>query len=394
MYKIGSLKSILEKENLSFIFACTCVIIMPIYVRYIPPIMVLWGLSRILESWKNRTCYLRFKDFETWLFILFIVFYFWELIGISYSDNTKTGWNILFSRLSLVLFPFVLVIPGEKVLRNIKFLLKLFAGSTAFFILVCFFYAFYKSISFQNGILVFYQHPPEAYWISYFFGSYFAVYQHPSYLALYVILSVLISFESWFDKNLRIPGRVVWLMTGIFLLISIYFLSSRSGLLTAIILFPVYFFYKLKRKRKGVIITLSILVVLFALFPIIRSNERVKIGLNAISEGSLKQKAIQDGRVIIWRSALRIIKDNLIFGVGIGDVKTEMKKEYLRVGDQELIVKYYNVHNQFLEVLVENGIIGLIFFLALMGYMLRIAIYEKNFIYGLFLIIILVFCTV
>lgn len=389
MYKVGTLKSILEKETLSFIFACACIIILPVYVWYIPPFMILWGLSRILECRRNRIHPFRLNGYPTWLFILFIVFYFWQLVGIIYSDNIKTGWNIFFSRLSLFLFPFVLVIPGEKILRNVKLLLKLFAGSTTLFILCCFVHAFYKSISFQNGILVFNQHPPEGYWMSYFYGSYFSINQHPSYLAMYVIVSVFIAFESWLDKKIKIFGRVVWLMIGIFLLISIYFLSSRSGILSTVLLVPIYFFYKLK--RKGLIITLSILVILFALLPIIRTNERVKLGLDAISNGSFEQNAIQDGRVIIWRSALRIIRNNLIFGVGIGDVKTELMKEYQRVGDQDLIEKNYNVHNQFLEVLLENGVIGLMFFLAILGYMLTIMFYEKNLLYGLFLMMIIIF---
>jgi O-antigen ligase len=389
------MKSIPEKETLSFIFACTCVIILPIYVWYIPPFMVLWGLSRILECRTNRIHHFRLNSYPTWLFILFMVFYFWQLIGIIYSDNVKTGWNIFFSRFSLFLFPFVLVIPGEKILNNVKLLLKLFAGSTTLFILCCFVYAFYKSISFQNGILIFNQHPPEGHWLSYFYGSYFSINQHPSYLSMYVIVSIFIAFESWFDKNQKIHGRVAWLMIGVFLLISIYFLSSRSGILTIVLFVPIYFFYKLKGKVKvkwkGLIIVLSILVIIFVLFPIIRSNERVKIGIDAISNGSIKQNAIKDGRVIIWRSALRIIRSNLIFGVGIGDVKTELMKEYQKVGDQDLIENKYNVHNQFLEVLLENGIIGLLFFLLILGYMLSIMIYEKNLLYGLFLMMMFIF---
>lgn len=391
MYKIGSLKVILEKETLSFVFACTCVIILPFYVWYYPPFMILWGLSRVLEFRKNKIQNIRLNDYPTLLFILFILFYFWQLAGIIYSDNTKLGWNIFFSRLSLFLFPFVLVIPGKKVLRNIKLLLKLFAGSTTLFILCCFVYAFYKSISFQNGIFIYNPHPPEEYWTSYFFGSYFSINQHPSYLVMYVIISVFIAFESWFDKNLKLLVRVLWLLTSFLLLSSIYFLSSRSGILSAVLLVPIYFFYKLKLKGKGLIIALSIFVILFALFSVIRTNERVKIGIDSISNGSFKQNAIKDKRIIIWHSALRIIRNNLIFGVGIGDVKTELLKEYHRVGDQELINKIYNVHNQFLEVLLEDGIIGLSFFLTILGCM-GISIFdEKNLLYGLFLMMMIVF---
>jgi len=289
------------------------------------------------------------------------------------------------------LFPFVLVIPGERVLKNVKLLLKLFAGSTALFILFCFLYSFYRSVSFQNGLLVYNPHPLEGYWMSYYYGSYLSVNQHPSYLSMYVIISVFIALESWFDKKLKITERIAWLVISVSLLIPIYFLSSRSGILTIILLVPIYFFFKFRKKRKGLILVLSILLILVALYPIIHSNERVKLVLNEVSDGSLKQKAIQDGRVIIWRSALSIVKNNLVFGVGIGDGRTELLKEYKKIGNKDLIENNYNVHNQFLEILLENGIIGLIFFLAILVCMVTIIFFNKNLLYGMFVIMMLVF---
>ena len=381
----------LEKEILSFIFACSCVIILPIYVWFLPPLMVLWGTSRILESHQKGTLQFPLNNYLTWLFILFIISYLWQLVSITYSDNIKLGWNNLFSRLSLLLFPFVLVIPGERVLKNVKLLLKLFAGSTALFILFCFLYSFYRSVSFQNGLLVYNPHPLEGYWMSYYYGSYLSVNQHPSYLSMYVIISVFIALESWFDKKLKITERIAWLVISVSLLIPIYFLSSRSGILTIILLVPIYFFFKFRKKRKGLILVLSILLILVALYPIIHSNERVKLVLNEVSDGSLKQKAIQDGRVIIWRSALSIVKNNLVFGVGIGDGRTELLKEYKKIGNKDLIENNYNVHNQFLEILLENGIIGLIFFLAILVCMVTIIFFNKNLLYGMFVIMMLVF---
>lgn len=397
MIKADSLKSILKKEYLSFIFACACVIIMPLHVQFIPPFMVMWGMSRILELWMNKCFRLKMYGSSFHLFILFMVFYLWQLVGIIYSHNVNIGWNIFFSRLSLFLFPFVLIVPGEKVLKNVKLLLKLFAISTTLFILFCFINAFYKSISFQNGVFIFYPHPPEAKWLSYFYGSYFSIIQHPSYLAMYVILSVFIAFESWFEKDLKSVIRIFWLILSVFLLISIYFLSSRSGIISIVLLIPFYLIFRLIGKAKvkanwqRITVFISVLFISFALFQITRLNDRMKSGINSISDGSYKQAAIRDGRVIIWHSALKIIRENAVFGVGIGDVKDELMKEYQIAGNKDLIEKRYNVHNQFLEIAVESGLIGLLFFLTLMGYMIRTAFKTKNILYSLFLIMIIIF---
>ncbi len=211
--------------------------------------------------------------------------------------------------------------------------------------------------------------------------------QHPSYLAMYVIMSVFISFESWFDTSLRMKKRIGWLVNGIFLLISLYFLSSRSGLLAVVVLIPVYFFLKVY-KRKKLITGFAILILLLILFFVVRTNERVSIGMDEISKESFFQR---DGRISIWESAIHLIRHNLILGVGIGDVKAELMKEYQRRGDQNLIENHYNVHNQYLEILLENGIIGLILFLSILGVMFYIAFSERNILYCLFIIMMVIF---
>lgn len=251
--KPESFKSILENEILSFVFACSCFIMLPIHVQYMPPFMVLWGLSRILELNRTKINNDLLREYPFRLFALFIAFYLWQLVGLFYSVNKIPGLNNFLSRLSLFLFPFVLVIPGRRVLKNIELLLRIFAVSTAIFILCCFIYACFRSITFQNGSFLFNPHLPKEPWLSYFYGSYFSINQHPSYLSMYVIISLFIACESLFDKGLKAFKKIFWLAIGLVLLISIYFLSSRSGIICVIIFMPPYLLCKLigRAKRKN-----------------------------------------------------------------------------------------------------------------------------------------------
>jgi O-antigen ligase len=204
---------------------------------------------------------------------------------------------------------------------------------------------------------------------------------------MYVIISGFISFESWVDTSLRMKKRIGWLVNGIFLMISLYFLSSRSGLLAVVVLIPVYLFLKVY-KRKKLIAGFAILILLSILFLVVRTNERVSIGMDEISKESFFQR---DGRIYIWESAIHSVRHNLILGVGIGDVKAELMKEYQLLGDQNLIQNRYNVHNQYLEILLENGIIGLTLFISIMIFMFYIAFTERNVLYGLFIIMMVIF---
>lgn len=143
----------------------------------------------------------------------------------------------------------------------------------------------------------------------------------------------------------------------------------------------------------GYFITLAVVAISFVFFSLLSTNDRVKLGLKAISNDTLKQSAIKDGRPIIWRSAIQVIRNHLIFGVGIGDVKTELMTEYQKTGNKDLIEKQYNVHNQFLEILLEDGMVGLLLFMALVIFMFWIAFSRKSVLYLLFLVMIILFFT-
>jgi O-antigen ligase len=391
VYNILKLKQLLNNGTLVFGAAVMVVVIMPLYIWYSPPFMVAWGVLWIMQCWSNN-------DFRTvsfgryrLLLFFFVTFYLWQLIGVFYSENVKLGWSMLFTRFSFLLFPLVFTTPGNEIEKRGAILLKLFAGSTTLNILICFGYAIYRSISVSDGILTFNPHPPEAYWMSFFYGTLFSINQHPSYLSMYVIISAFISLESWSEHKPANFLRHGWLFLALLLFVSLYLLSSRSGLIAAAILIPVYFFSKIRAKwtRTGIIVAASLLFVVSVLM--VSTNERMRYAISEISKGSIKQLVQQDGRVAIWQSSLHLIRENLIFGVGTGDVRQELVKEYSMQGEENLVINQYNAHNQFLEVLLENGLIGLLIFGSLIILMIRIAINERRLLYGLFIIMILIF---
>lgn len=209
---------------------------------------------------------------------------------------------------------------------------------------------------------------------------------------MYALLSVFICFESWFDYSIKLTNRVYWLIIGSLLLISQYFLSSRAGILISLILVPFYLiitFNRLGKKRNGL---LWILLTMIALLPVIVKNQRIDYIYDSVFhkrvgyyEGKL------DPRFLIWKSGLKIAKENLLFGVGIGDVRSELVQEYKRIGEENMAKERFNAHNQFLEVLLENGIIGLTLFISIFILMFYIALSDKNHLFELFILMIFIF---
>ncbi len=127
------------------------------------------------------------------------------------------------------------------------------------------------------------------------------------------------------------------------------------------------------------------------MFSIAKQNNRVKLSIEGVSNGNIDKTLKDDPRLLIWKSALGVIRKNFVLGVGTGDATEELKEEFLARGYRNGFYDNLNAHNQFLDILLENGLIGLILFLAILGYMLYIAINQKNLLLGLFIFTTIIF---
>lgn len=386
-----NLSNHLKSGQLTFFTSIAVLVILPVHVQFLPPFMIAWGLAWIFENYSEFYRIRNSGEAYKVLFVLFIVYYIWQIVGLIYSTDTELGFLNLFGRLSLVMFPLVLISPGEMIKSRIKILLRTFALGTFLFMFFCFCFALYRSVQFQDGSFIFNPHVPEYPWLSYFYGSDLVISQHPTYIAMYVLLSAFFCFEAWFDYSLKIKIRIWWLFVGIMLLISQYFLSSRAGILISLVLVPAYFVRKFKTLKRKRIALIGIILFIIILLPLILKNWRVDSLYNSLFNKQVNHESREGDRLIIWRSAISIARQNLLFGVGIGDVRTELSRHYEKIGEENLAKEKFNAHNQFLEVLVENGIIGLIIFIALFIGMVFIAISDKNILYGMFILMIFMF---
>ena len=79
-------------------------------------------------------------------------------------------------------------------------------------------------------------------------------------------------------------------------------------------------------------------------------------------------------RTILWDNALDLIKNNLLFGLGnpkSNGVEGWLTMSYWSDMDMKLIDTYFIAHNQFLEILINGGLISFIPFLIAMIYVVK-----------------------
>jgi hypothetical protein len=91
-----------------------------------------------------------------------------------------------------------------------------------------------------------------------------------------------------------------------------------------------------------------------------------------------------------WRIGWNLFKDNMILGVGTGDVNDEYRKQY-RKDKSELIYKFRNrAHNQFLTILISFGIFGFILFVGSLVFPFFNSSLSTNILYLFFFILMIV----
>jgi O-antigen ligase len=388
--KTLKIKNIIQDGWLSFFCCLLSVIILPAYVHYLPPIMILWGLAWLIENKLTFTGKMFINKNATILFFLFIILYLWQICGLFLADSLNSGFERIFKRLSFLLFPLVLFYPGDRIIRNIKIITRVFAIATLGYAIYCLGNAFYESLAFSNGTWLFNPHPPIYDYENYFYSYRLSEPVHPSYMSIYIVLSLLVSLESLFDKSLKLIRRILWSIVIAVLLIVLYLLSSRAGFLAACIAIPVFLLIKLYNRLPR-IVTIVLVIGLAASFVFVaRKNTRINYFLESISSEKISEVLEKDIRYTLWKSAFNIIKENTLLGVGTGDASNELKKEFTSNGYVDGFYENLNVHNQYFEILLENGIIGLAIFLSLLGFMIYIAIKQRNLIYGAFILIMMI----
>jgi O-antigen ligase len=154
---------------------------------------------------------------------------------------------------------------------------------------------------------------------------------------------------------------------------------------------PLYFLLKFKDRVISWILYITVSFLVAGFIIVAGTNERFSNDLEKISSDTLESAIQQDVRFTIWKSALALFRQNPISGVGTGDASSELKKEFKSLGYENGYYDDLNAHNQFIEILLENGVIGLILFLSIIGYMIFIAWSDRNILYGLFIILTIIF---
>jgi O-antigen ligase len=96
-------------------------------------------------------------------------------------------------------------------------------------------------------------------------------------------------------------------------------------------------------------------------------DDTKKSGIQQLNEYAMLGRI--DARTQVWISAVEVIRERPVFGVGTGDIKTALMTKYIKHDFPLPQKKHLNAHNQFLQVAVTLGFVGLAVFLAFLVFL-------------------------
>ena len=338
--------------------------------RILSPVIGLFLLVNLLSHpWQERVRY--FKKRKKYI-LSFIALYVVTALGLLYTSDIQSGISDLEVKMSLFLFPAIIITSDVINKFTVYGLLRTFIVGVVIASVFLYILAIVKYYNTGNPEVFYYKH--------------FSHYLHPTYFAMYVnfaIASLLVLIFHFRDR-IKVGDFIVLS----FLMITVYQLASRTGVVVLILLLIYAFFYLVfprLRLRKTLYALFAVLLITIAVVYPTKEITRVK------KEISVENKESSFGvRLAMWQASKKIIKENFLFGVGTGDVSRVMQKEFAEEKLIKAVRENLNIHNQFLQTQVALGLPGLLALLLALFLPFATSIRKGRFFYPLFLLILLV----
>ena len=283
------------------------------------------------------------------LFLLYSIAY--------YRDFHLFSVKIFEQKASLIAFPlifFSLELNKSYIIKVLKTFV--YGCFTAYITLLII--ALYKSLDFSTfnftPILNDYVGKEYDYFqVHYFFGKLFANDFHGTYLSVYFLFSIIIIhlFKNEFSVKIK---YLLYICFGAFIF-QIFSIFSLIMLLLIVLYFG-------NKYSKILILPLLTIGIIFSSFNFTKAINSLKT----------------QNRLIIWETTIGVIKEKPLFGFGVKTAQKKLHSNYPKTGEFGALTqkKKTDAHNQFLQISLEMGILGL--FLLFLIYFKMISLKIKD----------------
>jgi O-antigen ligase len=197
---------------------------------------------------------------------------------------------------------------------------------------------------------------------------------HPNNFAAFLLFSL--PFIFFVIKN-SIFRNVLIFST----LLMIFFTYSRAAWLICGLFYVLFILIKIKKtgfpsinmnNQKMILVLISLIIIYYLGIPT-KLLFRINSSINSFRPGSSF-----DLRLKLTDETIRILKNYPITGVGINQSVVTYISDPIYSIYPSFKDKYYRIHNSFLEIAAETGIIGLVLFFLFLSFSIKDGLYNKN----------------
>lgn len=368
------------RNGLNFLFygLCGVAIFLPWRAHYTNVFVVASGVLWLLYIRQNR---MYFSRNAIWFILLLISIYIVEVIGMSYTENVSYGLHRLESKLSIVVFPVIILASGIN-RSHVDRILAVFTASTFIACLYCVYVAF-REISIAGKPYSSFFRDPEYSNISLTTPINIL---HPTFLTLFICLAVF-SIVTY----LRHQRKHYWLLLVIAFLIAFSFqLASRAGYLAMLCTMILIGFSFIGLRRKVALAAYCLVIIIafvlsITMFPTLKQRL-----VQTVLEADITKEQVNSVSYHFksWTCAVESWLDgHILFGYGTGDEVITLSECY----QERKWAEYgHDAHNEFLSSLVKHGLAGFIILSAMFFYPFYLSVKYRDLRYFSFLVIILI----
>ena len=217
------------------------------------------------------------------------------------------------------------------------------------------------------------------------------------YLGFFIVISIILLLERY-GKTSNRKVKYIYLLLFVFFLISLFLIASRSAIAIAFLTLTTSIIYNIKNKyRIGFLLTMSI-VFLAIIFNSKTLSKRFLYSDDSIRPSFIEKIKTHEPRYDIWKFSTQIFKEEKPYVFGIGTFRTQellvSKYQLMPIEKRKnwFMERNFNTHNQYLDILISFGLIGLLVFLFLLKEIMVLCyknIYSANLILSLVLFLLI-----
>lgn len=292
------------------------------------------------------------KNFPAGVAIAMVLYIGWQVIGLGYTDASMSYAlkNIFSDRKILYILPLALVFSDERPKR--RFLMCFLATCAAGLVM---------------SLLVI---NPHLHWR--FSLNPDSVFRSNVTQSMIFALAGFLSLWFAFQNGGRVRKLIVCALAIAFFLNIAILTPGRSGYVVCLVL--IVWSFAMWRGFKGVLVgfVAALLIAVVAFNASSSVHDRVMKGVNEINNYTSSSEASSLGiRMVLYSTTWRMILEHPILGIGTGGFKQRFSAIAAEKYTGWRASPAEDPHNQYFFVTVENGLIGLITFLLMIGMILK-----------------------